>query len=236
MTNLLIVIATFNERQTLPDLVQQIWKHVPEAQILVVDDNSPDGTGQWVRQEQQANPQLQLLHREHKQGLGAATIAGLKQALTYDCQWIATMDADFSHRPIDLQKLYAAAQANTHDVIVGSRYITSGRIENWSWRRRAMSRGVNRLVRWRLRLPVNDCSGAFRIYRKATLQALDLQQIDLPGFVYLEQILLHLHQQQATFCEVPIVFSERELGSSKINVRSLMANMIDLFRLLKRRR
>ena len=232
---MIIVIATYNERQALPQLVDRIWHQLPQARILVVDDNSPDGTGDWVRERLANDRRLQLLHREQKQGLGAATIAGMQQALAQNPKWLATMDADHSHRPQDLAKIWEVASNDRYDVIIGSRYVKGGRIENWSRLRRLSSRSVNWFARWILWLKTRDNSGAFRIYRANSLNSIDLQTIDCQGFAYLEQILVHLQRSGANIHEVPIVFTERIQGESKVSIGELFRNFRDILWLAIRR-
>ena len=233
---LVVVIATYNERENLPVLVEAISHNLPEARILVVDDNSPDGTGQWVRQRAQGDDRLQLLHRAEKAGLGTATLSGLQSALSSGAQWIATMDADLSHRAEDLVNLWHAATTDRFDVILGSRYCPGGRIENWNWLRRLSSRAVNGFARWVLWLPCRDNSGALRIYRGTSLQQIDLSHIDCRGFAYLEQILLHLNRQRVRFHETPILFTERQQGQSKVSPMELVRNLRDLVWVAVRRR
>ena len=232
----IIVIATYNERQSLPILVEQIRERMKDAHLLIVDDNSPDGTGRWVREQSRVDPQIQLLHREKKLGLGAATIAGIQHALKSQPEWIMTMDADLSHRPADLVKLWQAAANGQFDVIIGSRYVPGGRIEHWGVSRRIASRSVNWFARWGLWLSTRDNSSAFRVYRSSMLQKLDLSQIDCQGFAYLEQILVHLKRFGARFCEIPIVFKERELGKSKVTTIELVRNLRDISMLAIKRR
>lgn len=233
--DLIIVIATYNERQTLPKLVEQIWRYLPQANVLVVDDNSPDGTGKWARELATTNPRLELLHRENKEGLGAATIAGMVHAMSRQPIWIATMDADLSHRAEDLSRMWAETSDDRFDVIIGSRYVRGGRIENWSVLRRLASRMVNCFARWVLWLRSRDNSIAFRIYRTAALGKIELDKIDCRGFVYLEQILVHLQRSGASFAEVPIVFHDREDGVSKVTISELSRNLRDIFKLAIKR-
>ena len=234
--DLIIVIATYNERQTLPDLVALIREHIADPVILVVDDNSPDGTGDWVRDQSADDPGIRLLHRQQKDGLGAATLAGLHSAMAEQPTWIATMDADLSHHPEDLARMWHEAGTDRYDVVIGSRYVRGGRIENWSWRRRLASRVVNGLVRWALWLKTRDNSGAFRLYRRSTLQNLELDRISCQGFVYLEQILVHLRRAGARFHEIPIVFRERQHGVSKVTFAELIRNLRDILWLAVKRR
>ncbi len=232
---LIIVIATYNERATLPSLVEGIWQEIPRAHILIVDDNSPDGTGKWVSEQQ--DERLELLHRETKQGLGVATIAGLQHALARSPQWIATMDADLSHSPTDLGKMWRAVteDADSCDVLIGSRYVRGGSIHNWSLSRRATSRAVNVFARWVLWLRPRDNTSAFRLYRATSLRQIDLGQIDCPGYAYLEQILIHLQASGARLREHPIRFSDRREGQSKVNAGELARNARDILSLAVRR-
>jgi len=235
LSQLIIVISTYNERQALPRLVNKIWHCLPQARILVVDDNSPDGTGLWVNQMSENDDRIELLHREKKQGLGVATIAGIMAALAQKPDWIATMDADLSHRPEDLAKMWEKAQSGAGDVIIGSRYIPGGKIVNWSLPRRLASRGVNFFARWVLWLTTRDNSSALRIYHASTLAQLDLSQVDCRGYAYLEQILLHLRRAGTEFHEVPIEFSERLEGESKVSIAEVFRNLRDILYLAVRR-
>lgn len=233
--DLTIVIATYNEVQNLPELVERIREVAPESGILVVDDNSPDGTGKWVREQALQDDRLELIHRQEKAGLGSATVTGIATAMTGHPNWIATMDADLSHRPEDFQAMWKAAAVDQYDVIIGSRYTEGGRIENWSWRRRVASRAVNFFARWILWLGSRDNSSAFRIYRTETLEKIDLDRINCRGYVYLEQILLYLDRCGARIHEVPIVFNERERGESKVTMVELLRNLRDVGLLAIRR-
>jgi dolichol-phosphate mannosyltransferase len=232
----ILVIATYNERATLPTLIARLRERLPDIRILVVDDNSPDGTGQWVREQTRHDPRLQLLHRPAKQGLGVATIAGLQQALTQRPAWIGTMDADLSHRPGDLVRMWQIAAANGYDLIIGSRYVPGGRILNWSFSRRMASRLVNGFARVALRSRARDNSSALRIYRASLLAAMDLRKVDCGGYVYLEQLLFRLQQAGARIHEVPIEFQERAAGKSKVTMSELVRNLRDILWLAMRRR
>jgi dolichol-phosphate mannosyltransferase len=209
----LIALATFNEIDNLPGLVDAILRIVPEADILVVDDNSPDGTGRWCDELAASEPRLHCIHREAKLGLGSATIEAFRFAEDRNYETVATMDADWSHDPAHLPALLlATARA---DVAIGSRYCAGGAIEGWPLHRRVLSRLMNGLTRVLLRLPVRDTSGAFRAYRVAELRKLDLATLKSIGYAYLEEILWHLHRAGATFAEVPISFHDRRSGQSK---------------------
>lgn len=219
--SVLVAIATYNERENLPSLVEAIEEALPEADLLIVDDNSPDGTGEWADQRAANDPRLSVLHREGKLGLGSATIAAIRHAIADDYQIFATLDADWSHPPERLPALVALLEEA--DVAIGSRYVSGGCIEGWPWTRHASSRVVNFAARWLLWLPTRDSSGAFRAYRVAALRRLDLNDIRGSGYAYLEEILWRLKRTGASFAETPIVFSERRAGQSKINAREALA-------------
>jgi dolichol-phosphate mannosyltransferase len=222
----LVTLATYNEIENLPRLVSEIFRRLPEADILVIDDNSPDGTGRWCDEQAKVDERLRCLHRPRKQGLGSATIAGMRYALQRDYALVLNLDADFSHHPRYLPDLLAGMEREGElavDVMIGSRYVPGGGIEGWPLRRRLMSRCVNTLARLLLGLKVKDCTGALRCYRTETLRRLDLDAIRSRGYAYLEEILWRLQRQGARIGETPIVFVDREKGQSKINAREALA-------------
>lgn len=219
--NLLIVIATYNEIDNLPRLVAQLEALFPQAQILVIDDASPDGTGKWCDDANEKHPQLSVVHRARKLGLGSATIVGFQKALARSIPFVATMDADFSHDPASLVELVTAiskGKDQTFGVAIGSRYIPGGAIVGWPWYRRLASRLVNWFSQWMLRLPTHDNSGAFRVYRTSELKKIDLASLRSSGYGYLEEILWRLRREAVEMIEVPIVFSDRVRGKSKTSL------------------
>lgn len=228
---ILIALATYNEAENLPGLVDEILRRMPTSNILVIDDNSPDGTGKWCDERAAAEPRLACLHRPGKLGLGSATIAGMRWAFDKGYEVFISMDADWSHDPQHLPKLVSALE--TADVAIGSRYCTGGKIEGWPLHRRLMSRTINGLSRLLLHLPVNDSSGAFRAYRVAALRKIDLANVQAAGYSYLEEILWHLQRSGAMFREVPITFRERRAGKSKVSVREAVAKISTLMRLAR---
>ena len=219
----LVVLATYNEMQNLPDLTDEIFRYAPDVHVLVVDDNSPDGTGRWCDERARSDRRFHVLHRPGKLGLGTATIAGMRYALEHDYAFVLVMDADFSHHPRylpDLRRgMEPAGPQSPVDVMIGSRYLPGGGIEGWPWRRRWTSRAVNRYGRCWLRLPVSDISGAFRCYRVSVLQRLDFGAIRARGYAFEEEILWWLQRHDARFGETPIVFVDRQRGQSKVNFR-----------------
>jgi dolichol-phosphate mannosyltransferase len=213
----LVVLATYNEIENLPLLVEAIGESLPDADLLVIDDNSPDGTGDWCDQYAKTDSRMHCLHRAGKLGLGSAAIEGFRWALERSYRRILTMDADFSHPPDRLPALLAGLERA--DVTIGSRYCPGGAIEGWPFSRRLMSRLVNTAARWMLGLPVKDCSGAFRGYRAEILGRLEFDELKATGYAYLEEILWHLKRAGARFHETPITFTDRVRGQSKINWR-----------------
>jgi dolichol-phosphate mannosyltransferase len=230
----LVSVATYNERENLPRLVPEIFRFAPQVDILVIDDDSPDGTGQWCDQQQALNPRLFCLHRAGKLGLGTAIVAGMKYAIEHGYSYLLNMDADFSHQPKYLPQLLAGMDPPGQppvDVMIGSRYIPGGGVEGWPWKRRLMSRAVNLYARGMLGLATKDCSGAFRCYRTAVLARLDFEAIRSRGYSFQEEILWRLRRLGARFRETPIVFVERQQGLSKIHGGEALAALWIIFAL-----
>ena len=217
----LIVVATYNERENVPRLAAGIREFVPKAELLVIDDNSPDGTGTWCDEQASVDPHFRVLHRPAKSGLGSATIAGLRFAIEHGYDLVVTMDADLSHDPKYLPAILAAISApgDPVDVVIGSRYVAGGAIEGWPLYRRLMSRCINWYARCLLRLEPQDCSGAYRCFRVEKLRTLDLDAVRSQGYSLLEEILWMIRRQGGRFREVPITFVDRTHGSSKISYR-----------------
>ncbi len=230
----LITLATYNEIENLPLLVDAIFEMAPKVDLLVIDDNSPDGTGRWCDERATRDPRVHCLHRAGKLGLGSATIAGMRYAIEHGYDQVLNMDADFSHHPRHLPAILAASQpadGPPPDVVIGSRYIRGGRIDGWPWKRHLMSQAVNTYARMLLWLPVRDTSGAYRLYRTDLLKRLDLDQVVSRGYSFQEEILWRLRRQGARFVEVPITFADRERGVSKINSREAWAAVGIILRL-----
>lgn len=235
----LVGIATYNERENLPHLVDEVFGRVPTADVLVVDDNSPDGTGEWSAERASKDRRLRCIHRPGKLGLGTATIAAMKYAIQSEYDYLVMMDADFSHDPKYLPALVAAMSPEETpplDVAIGSRYVVGGGTVGWDLRRRLMSRGVNLYARWLLGLTPNDCSGAYRCFRTRTLARLDFAAIRSRGYSFQEEILYHLKVLGARFGEVPIRFVDRKQGRSKLDAREALRSLGVIFRLALHRR
>ena len=235
----LITVATYNELENLPRLVEEIFRFTPQVDILVIDDNSPDGTGQWCDRRRAEEPRLACLHRSGKLGLGTAIITGMKYAIEHGYKYVLNMDADFSHQPKYLPAFLAGMnppangdkKAEPVDVVIGSRYIRDGGVEGWPLKRQLMSRAVNLYARSLLGLRPKDCSGGFRCYRVETLARLDFDAIRSRGYSFQEEILWRLKRLGARFAETPIVFVERQFGVSKINSGEALAALKILFAL-----
>lgn len=221
MPKVLVALATYNEIESLPPLVDQIHAVLPEADVLVVDDNSPDGTGHWCDEFAAHHAWLYCLHRSGKFGLGSATYAAFRHAIAADYDVVVVMDADGSHPPRYLPALVGISERV--DVAIGSRYCPGGAIIGWPWRRHLASRLINRASRILLRLSVQDCSGSYRAYRVAKLRELDFDAMRATGYAYLEEILWELKHKDATLGETPIEFVERRAGKSKINWREAVS-------------
>jgi len=230
----LITVATYNEMENLPELVEQIFRVVPDADLLVIDDNSPDGTGRWCDERSHQDERLRCLHREGKLGLGSAIIAGMEHAIDHGYRYVLNMDADFSHHPKHLPALIEGMDPEDGpavDVMIGSRYVPGGGVEGWGLKRHVMSRGVNLYARWLLGLKPKDCSGAFRCYRTEVLRRLDFGAVKSRGYSFQEEILWHLKRLGARFGETPIVFVDRQRGASKINMKEAAAALRIIFAL-----
>ncbi len=229
----LIMLATYNEIANLPGLIEAIFTYARDVDILVIDDNSPDGTGRWCDEYAAKEPRLKCLHRPGKLGLGTATIAGIQYAIDHNYQYVLNMDADFSHDPKYLPTLFEGMDGGELpiDVMIGSRYIKGGSIMGWPLKRHLMSRAVNLSSRWMLGLPTHDCSGAYRCYRTERMAQLDFDQFRSQGYVFQEEVLWRLKLLGCRFGETPIVFVNRIHGESKIDGSEVGRAMRNLLRL-----
>jgi len=225
----LVVLPTYNERENILPLMDELLGLEAPVDLLVVDDNSPDGTADAVRQAAERNERIHLLRRSGKLGLGTAYTAGFAHGLEcgYDC--VITMDADFSHRPKYLPSLLEGA--SQCDLVIGSRYIKGGGIENWPWHRRMLSRGANLLTRTLLSLPAHDCTSGYRCYGRGLLETISWKEIRANGYAFLEEMLYRAHSAGFSIGERPIIFADRRAGDSKISKTEILRGMLTLFRL-----
>jgi dolichol-phosphate mannosyltransferase len=209
-----MVIPTFNEIENLAGVVARVRRSVPEVDILVVDDSSPDGTGDLADRLAAQDPHVRVLHRTSKEGLGAAYIEGFGVALDAGYDLIGEMDADGSHQPEQLPRLFAAIV--DADLVIGSRWTPGGSVVNWPWHRRALSRGGNLYTRALLGIGIRDATAGFRLYRRRTLETVDLDRIQSLGYVFQVELVHRALQAGLRVVEVPIEFVERERGDSKM--------------------
>lgn len=211
----IILMPTYNEAETLERTVSDVFSWVPDIDLLVIDDNSPDGTGAIADRLALQNPKISVLHRHKKCGLGDAYIAGFMQCLELGYTHLIEMDADGSHRAEDLKKLLAVA--TEADLIIGSRWISGGEVANWSKMRQAISRTGNRYAAWALRSKVHDLTSGFRIYSADLLRKLPLTKMQAHGYAFQVEMTHRAELLGAEIVEVPIRFVEREGGVSKMN-------------------
>ena len=215
----LVILPTYDEAENVLPLSREILAVAPAAEILVVDDASPDGTGDRVEAASRDERRLHLLRRPGKLGLGTAYLAGFRWGLERDHDPIVTMDCDGSHAPRFLPALLEAAR--DHDLVIGSRYVPGGGIVNWPWYRRALSAFANRYTRVLLRLPTRDNTSGYRCYRRSVLEAADPFSIRASGYAFLEEMVFRVHRAGLRIAEVPIVFEERRGGESKIGTAEI---------------
>ncbi len=226
----LVALATFNERETLPSLVEAVHAALPHADVVVVDDNSPDGTGDWCDSFAESSRWFRCIHREGKLGLGSALKQSIELAVAEGYWCVVTLDADWSHPPEALPELVAAAEAGA-DVVIGSRYCAGGEIAGWPWSRRVVSGALNRMTRLASGLRVADCSGNYRLYRTEAAARIDWSRVRASGYSFLEEVLAELRRQGAQMVETPITFSERRAGVSKVGVGEAAGKLRSLVRL-----
>jgi dolichol-phosphate mannosyltransferase len=212
---LLVSLATYNERDNIAPLVKAIHEQAPLADILIIDDNSPDGTGRLADELAAQDQRVKVLHRPGKLGLGTATLAAIRFAIEQDYDLLLNLDADFSHPPRYIPELLKGM--DRYDVMIGSRYIRGGGTENWPLSRRIISRSVNTMVRTLFRMPVKDASGAFRCYRVANLRQVSLERVKSRGYSFQQEMLYRCHRSGCRVGETPIIFENRRAGASKVN-------------------
>jgi dolichol-phosphate mannosyltransferase len=226
---LLVLLCTYNERENLEPLIPAIFEQVPSADLLVVDDASPDQTSALVRELAESDPRIRLIERSGKLGLGSAVVAGFDYAIEHGYEFLLTLDADRSHPPRFIPDLLALR--DSADVVIGSRYVPGGGVVGWGFKRKLMSWGINCYSRLLLGLPNRDNSGNFRCYRVSRLSELDLRRIRSTGYAFMEEILFRCHRLGSSFAETPIVFEDRRIGESKISLAEVFKALWVVFRL-----
>jgi len=212
--NTVFVVPTYNERENLAWIINKIRTAVPEIDILIVDDNSPDGTGEIADQLAAQDDSIRVLHRHTKEGLGAAYIAGFREALGSGYEFIGEMDADGSHQPAQLRRLFEAI--TDADLVIGARYVPGGSVINWSRHRKWLSVGGNTYIRLLLGTNLTDATSGFRLFRATALEAIHLETVQSKGYVFQADMAFRCIQMGLRVVEVPIDFLERERGESKM--------------------
>ncbi len=230
----LVVLPTYNERENLSVIIESIQQHAPEAHIVVVDDNSPDGTGALADELARAQPErIFVIHRERKEGLGPAYIAGFKFALAHDYDIIVQMDADFSHDPKYLPLFFE--EIKNHDLVIGSRYLNGISVVNWDLKRLILSQAASFYVRSVTRMPLTDTTTGFKCWRREALEAIGLDRLVSNGYVFLAEMSYRAFRKKLRIVEVPIVFVERRLGRSKMSGGIIVEGFWGVIRMRLRR-
>jgi len=228
----IVIIPTYNEKENIADILKAIFSLNLAYHVLIIDDGSPDGTAGIVRNLQQLyRNQLFLEERPGKLGLGTAYIHGFKWSIERGYNFIFEMDADFSHRPADLERLYAACKHGGGDVAIGSRYVTGGKIENWPWNRKFYSKGgalYTRLVTW---MPLHDPTAGFVCYKREVLETINLDEIKFTGYAFQIEMKFAAWKLHFKIAEVPITFTDRKLGFSKMNKAILKEGVLGVLKI-----
>lgn len=237
MSETLVIIPTYNEIENIEKMIRTVFALPTPFHLLIVDDNSPDKTAEMVKSLQKTFPeQLFLLEREGKLGLGTAYIAGFKYALEKGYQYIIEMDCDFSHNPNDLSKLYQACKNNEGDVAVGSRYVANGGFQNWPFIRVLMSKFASYYVQFILQLNVKDSTAGFVCYKKEVLEKIDFDHIRFVGYAFQIEMKFKAKNKGFKIVEVPIVFTDRTLGDSKMSKGIIKEAMFGVLKLRKEKK
>jgi dolichol-phosphate mannosyltransferase len=225
----LVIIPTFNEKENIGLLIPEIDKAVPGIDILVVDDSSPDGTSAYVKEIGQKRGRLFVLDRLKKEGLGKAYVAGFHWALERDYEYIFEMDADFSHDPRYLPDFLKAIEKN--DLVIGSRYKSGVNVVNWPMSRLLLSYFASFFVRIIVGIPIRDCTAGFKCFRRKVLEKIDLNKIDSSGYSFQIEMNYHAWKKKFRISEIPIVFTDRQRGASKMSSKIIREGLILLWRL-----
>nr|BBH94952.1 dolichyl-phosphate beta-D-mannosyltransferase [Thermogemmatispora argillosa] len=228
MMKTLIIIPTYNERDNLRPLIREIFRYAPETDVLIVDDHSPDGTGELAEELAREDARVHVLHRPGKLGLGTAYITGFKYALEHGYQAAFEMDADFSHDPRYLPDFLRLIEEA--DLVIGSRYIKGGATPNWPFLRRLISGGGNIFARTLLGLPVRDCTAGYRCYRREVLESIDLDSIRSRGYAFQVELVYRVWRQGFRIVETPIVFEDRRVGQSKMSKAIVLEGFLFVLR------
>src|SRR6478735_6748213 len=230
MNKTLVVVPTYNERENLPPLAKRLLALPVPVDLLVVDDNSPDGTGKIADELAERNPSIHVLHREEKNGLGRAYIAGFKWALERDYEFVFELDGDFSHNPDDIPMFLEAAQ--NADLVLGSRYMNGIRVINWPLSRLMLSKSAAKYVQLITGMPFTDPTGGYKCFRRRTLEAIDIDKIRSNGYSFQIELTHKVWRQGMRVVEVPIIFTDRFQGRSKMSWKIVFEALSMVWRLL----
>ena len=218
MSDSIVLIPTYNEKENIENIIRAVFSLPKELHILVIDDGSPDGTGAIVKRMQEEFPgSLHLMERSGKQGLGRAYIAGFKWSLSHGYGYIFEMDADFSHNPNDLLKLYAVCHDEGADMSIGSRYVSGVNVVNWPMGRVLMSYFASKYVRFITGMKINDTTSGFKCYRRKVLESIDLDKIHFKGYAFQIEMKFITYKLGFKIVEIPIIFTDRKEGKSKMS-------------------
>jgi dolichol-phosphate mannosyltransferase len=225
-----MIVPTYNECENVEPLTQEVLALGRVDYVIVVDDNSPDGTGQIADRLAADDPRVVVMHRPAKQGLGRAYVAGFGKARELGCSVIMTMDADFSHHPRYIPAMIDLL-AQGYDIVIGSRYVPGGGTRNWGVERRFLSASANTFARLSLGLQAHDCTAGFRAYRRQVIESIPLEQIRSNGYSFLVEMLYRCQRRGFRVGETPIIFEDRRVGQSKISQQEIVRSMRTVFRL-----
>ncbi|MDY6863195.1 MAG: polyprenol monophosphomannose synthase [Thermodesulfobacteriota bacterium] len=230
--SILIIIPTYNERENISPLTEDLLNLDFHKHILIIDDNSSDGTRSVIEKLILKYPgKIKTIYRPQKQGLGSAYIQGFRYAQENGVKWVVTMDADLSHSPLYIEKMMEKATDEEFDLVIGSRYISGGGIENWPLYRKFLSRGANIFAHFFLRLPVHDYTSGYRFYKLETISRLSLDEIFSDGYSFLVEIVYRGYKSGWNIGEIPIIFTDRVAGKSKISKIEIFKAILTIFRL-----
>lgn len=225
----LIIVPTYNERENVVLLLPEVFKVLPDAHVLVVDDSSPDGTSQCAKELAKSMPNIHVLDRAQKEGLGRAYISGFQWALERDYQFVFEMDADYSHDPAYLPEFLKAIENN--DLVIGSRYLDGVNVVNWPMSRLLISYCGNLYARIISGIPVRDCTGGYKCFRRRVLEQIDLQRIGSSGYSFQIEMNYRAWKRGFRIREIPIVFTDRRRGESKMSTKIIREGLVLLWRL-----
>ncbi|MDQ4138219.1 MAG: polyprenol monophosphomannose synthase [Actinomycetota bacterium] len=218
MPDVLVVVPTYNEIESLEALIGRLRQAVPDAAVLIVDDASPDGTGELADRLADGDPQVQVLHRERKDGLGRAYLAGFERAIAENREFVVEIDADGSHDPAALPAMLELAQELRADLVLGSRWVPGGTVLNWPWIRRAISRAGNRYAKTMLRSRIRDLTSGYRVFRVEALRRLGFADVSSQGYCFQVELAWRMERAGRKVVEHPITFVERANGRSKMHL------------------